>query len=707
MFGHLKHISPKTKILFFAILLILLPSAVLSYLGVQSVREKAENLRTNYRGSINLVRDKIEHEFIIRQDALRSSLSELVLKPDRPEELKSRLADLTARNPFIRYAFFINVDWGVISITVSSGWWKGKRPSELFTLSSNADFQAAEVSEFVNKDFSEALQLYKNAMTNLTSPAGQALLLSRIGRCYFKMEKYREGIDAYRRMLELPIEALRLGTPPYSVVALSQIAEGHGALHEDAQRGASLVRLYELLLNNPWDIEGGEYSYYLKSASEEIEDYLTSQPDDSIAKQKFMGLKERGKNLNDEIQFVEFVRQTVGPQIQSYLARGGSASEVQPQNISEHLGDSTLQVGFVKLPATFQQSGLVAFGYQIDEKYVVSELLPGILSKVDLGRDVAVGILNEKQEAEYLQQELPISKYLIAENFSQLFPSWKVALFHPEGKTIEELVGREKETYLVLFLGIILVMLIGVVVTARAASHELEVSRLKSEFVSSVSHELKTPLALIRMFGETLETGLVTDEAKRQEFYRIIRKESERLTHLINNVLDFSKMDAGSKEYTFEGADVVEIVRSTLEAYKFHVRDLGFEMVEELPAEPIIARVDKDAISQALLNLLSNATRYSDEEKYVRVEVREDNGWVLISVEDHGVGIPKEDLKKIFDKFYRAGTQKTRETRGSGLGLTLVKHIVEAHGGSIEVESEVGRGSRFTIRIPLKGENSS
>ena len=117
-------------------------------------------------------------------------------------------------------------------------------------------------------------------------------------------------------------------------------------------------------------------------------------------------------------------------------------------------------------------------------------------------------------------------------------------------------------------------MVIGIVFTVRATAHEVELSRMKSEFVSNVSHDLKTPLALIRMFGETLETGLVQDEAKRQEFYQIIRKESERLTHLINNVLDFSKVDAGRKEYTFEEADVVEIVRNTVESYKFHIRDL-------------------------------------------------------------------------------------------------------------------------------------
>jgi signal transduction histidine kinase len=225
---------------------------------------------------------------------------------------------------------------------------------------------------------------------------------------------------------------------------------------------------------------------------------------------------------------------------------------------------------------------------------------------------------------------------------------------------------------------------------------------MKSEFVSNVSHELKTPLTLIRMFGETLDTGIVTDEKKRRDFYSIIRKESERLTHLINNVLDFSRMDTGVKEYNFEKADLVEVVRSSLEAYKFHIRENGFEIESLLPDESVMLKIDKDAISQALLNLLSNAVKYSEETKYIMVKVSKDSTSALISVTDSGIGIAKEELKKIFDKFYRVPASTGKEKRGSGLGLTLAKHIIEAHGGSIEVESEVGHGSKFTIRIPLQ-----
>jgi len=343
----------------------------------------------------------------------------------------------------------------------------------------------------------------------------------------------------------------------------------------------------------------------------------------------------------------------------------------------------------------------MALGYQIDRTYILARLVPGVLIPVELGKDISVGLLDENDSLIYHQNNEQLSNYLVSENLSPLLFNWKVALFDPDEKSIEQLSGREKHLYLAIFVGIIAVMIIGVIVMARSVIHETEVSRMKSEFVSNVSHELKTPLALIRMFGETLDSGIPIDEGKRQEFYSIIRKESERLTHLINNVLDFSRMDDGKKEYNFEEADLVGLIRNSLEAYKFHIRDMGFNIESELPDEPILLKIDKDAISQALLNLLSNAVKYSENRKYILVTVRKDSFSALISVADHGVGITKDELKKIFDKFYRVPDDKTKETRGSGLGLTLTKHIIEAHGGSIEVLSNPGEGSRFTIRIPL------
>jgi len=679
----------------------MVPSSILSYLGLKSINQNAENLRIKYGGTINLVRDKLESEVIQLEENLRNSLIELFPKLDRNVELKEWIRNIESENPAFKHLFLINADGGLISTSVSLEWKKWRKSQSFRNPQTTANFNMAEKAEFIKKDFVDAIGLYKKALVSTASSQERALLQSRIGRCYFKIGKYKEGINEYEKILGLGNEEITIGLIPASIVALSQIADGYKALNVSKEQYNVILELYQRLINHPWDITGGEYLYYLKSTSAEIRRFGASSININSTERNTEELMNRESKLLEQIRFIELIHKNIVPEIESDL-KHGTSSELQPQHISFQENNSTLQLGYFRLPSAFQQSQLLALGYQIKKDYILSNLFPEVLTSVELGSDVFVGVLDEKDSLLYLRHNRPISNYLVAENFSQLFVTWKVALFDRDGKSIEQLVGREKQLYLTLFVGIIAVMLIGVFVTVRAVIHELEVSRMKSEFVSNVSHELKTPLALIRMFGETLDMGIVTDERKRREFYSIIRKESERLTHLINNVLDFSRMDTGVKEYNLEEADLIEIVRSSLEAYKFHIRDLGFEIESELLGELVMPKIDKDAISQALLNLLSNAVKYSEDRKYIRVEVHKNSTSALISVTDHGVGISKEQLKRIFDKFYRVPTTKAKKTRGSGLGLTLAKHIIEAHEGRIEAESEVGKGSKFTIRIPLQ-----
>jgi signal transduction histidine kinase len=702
MLKFLRHIAPRTKILFVAFLLILVPGAIISYLSLQSIRQKAENLRTKYSGTVNLVRDKLENEVSRLETNLRNSVIELTPESDKTIGLKTWLRNIEYNNPAFKHLIIINADGGLISSSVSFGWNKPTGIQPFVNQQAATSFNMAEKAELIRKDYIESINLYREALASSASSQERALLLSRIGRCYFKLGEYEKAINEYKKILELENKEITIGNVPASIVALSQITDCYEALNADKEQYNTTFELYQQLVDKSWDLAGGEYLYYLKSANEKIRSPEVSGSNVNSFERNIADLLIREDKLIEQIRFIEFINKNILPEIESEL-RQGSPSELQMHNISREVNDSTFQLSFLKLPAAFQQSRLLALAYQFKKDYILSDLFPGVLSSVELGKDVFVGILGQNDSVLYLQQNLPVSRYLVAENFAQPFVNWRVALFDPDGKSIEQLTGKEKLLYLILFAGIIVVMLIGIILMVRAVIHESEISRMKSEFVSNVSHELKTPLALIRMFGETLDSGIVTDEKDKRKFYSIIRKESERLTHLINNVLDFSRMDAGVKEYNFQEADLVEVVKSSLEAYKFQISDSGFKIESDLPDEPVILKIDKDAISQVLLNLLNNAVKFSDEEKYILVKVCRDLTSALILILDHGVGIPKDELKKIFDKFYRVSAARTKETRGSGLGLTLAKHIVEAHGGTIEVESEVGKGSKFTVRIPLFG----
>lgn len=700
MFKFLKHIAPKTKIIFVAFLLILVPGAIISYLSLQSIKEKAENLRAKYTGTVNLVRDKLENEISKVEANLRNSIIESPPESDNSNGLKNWIKNIESDNPAVSGLLLVNTDGDLLTSSVSLGW--DDQPGSIFVTSSKASqsFLEAEKAEFIDKNPAESIRFYKEALIFSSSTRERALLFSRTGRCYFKLGEYMNAINEYTKILDLQNNSIKIGNVPASVVALSQNADCYEALKADNEHYNTLLGLYELLLDNPWDLSGGDYLYYLRSVSKKLHDQDINFSSPEYTESHIEDLHISETKLIEKTSYIEFVDKDILPEILSEL-RKGSPAELKSHNTSREVNDTAFQFSYFKLPASFQRSHLLAIGYQLDKKCLLTDLFPRILSSVELGKDIRVGILGENDSVLYLRNDRGLSKYLVTANFSRQFNGWKVALFDPDGRSIAQLTGKEKQLYMVLFTGIIVVMIIGIVLMVRAVIHESEISRLKSEFVSNVSHELKTPLALIRMFGETLDSGIVTEEKKRRKFYSIIRKESERLTHLINNVLDFSRMDAGVKEYNFQETDLVEVVRNALETYKIQINEEGFKIESELPEESIRLNIDRDATSQVILNLLNNAVKYSDQEKYIGVKVSKSSEFAIISVTDHGVGISKDELKKIFEKFYRASTGRTKETSGSGLGLTLAKHITEAHGGTIEVESEVGKGSRFTVKLPL------
>jgi len=278
-------------------------------------------------------------------------------------------------------------------------------------------------------------------------------------------------------------------------------------------------------------------------------------------------------------------------------------------------------------------------------------------------------------------------------------PLWEVRIYPSDPEALVRMARRRRQWYMAVVLVAVGAIFSGLYFTFRSVSREVELARLKTEFVSNVSHELKTPLTSIRMFGEMLKLGRASRPEKRQMYYEIITSESERLSHLIDNVLDFSRIEEGRRRYAFRMEPVREVIASAVERFRRLMKgrvEIEADIAPELPK----LEIDQDALTQALFNLLDNAAKYSGKDPRVRVEASAENGWVLVKVIDWGIGIDRQDQERIFDKFYRAHTMEAAQAGGSGLGLTLVRHIVQAHGGDVSVSSVRGKGSTFTIRIP-------
>lgn len=246
---------------------------------------------------------------------------------------------------------------------------------------------------------------------------------------------------------------------------------------------------------------------------------------------------------------------------------------------------------------------------------------------------------------------------------------------------------------------VLVVLTAGVALLLRDATREAHTSRLRADFVSSVSHELKTPITLIRLYGDTLLERPELAAPERSDFYRIIVRESERLTRLVNQVLTFSRVERGVEQYNMEAGDLAPAIARMVNDYTEYLEAAGFTLRRELAQSVPMVRFDAAAVLQAVANLLDNAVKYSCENREITVRLAAAEGSVTFDVEDHGCGIPAAEQNKIFDRFYRA--QNGSGKGGYGLGLFLVRHIMQAHGGRVEVESTVGRGSRFRLVFPV------
>ena len=362
------------------------------------------------------------------------------------------------------------------------------------------------------------------------------------------------------------------------------------------------------------------------------------------------------------------------------------------------------------LPADAPKDRVVLGAVAIDGDYLRETFLPAMMKDV----------LNSKSEVLKVEANPPVmmirpskdatpwvtsgnwdnGKAEAERNFQYVFPDLTMAIKY-QGTTVADIGSRFRRYNYIVLAALSVLMIGGIWLTYRNVSREMTLARLKSDFVANVSHELRTPLALIRLYAETLELGRLTAKEKYQEYFRIIREESERLSALINNILDFSRIEAGRKEYEFQETNLAELVQSTLESYRFQIQQNGFAFEENISSNIPPVNVDREAIARSLLNLVNNALKYSKDQKYIAVSLYRSNSSVNLEVRDHGIGISVNEQEKIFEKFYRCGDPLVHNVKGSGLGLSLVRHIARAHGGDVLVESAPEKGSKFTIALPL------
>ncbi len=365
------------------------------------------------------------------------------------------------------------------------------------------------------------------------------------------------------------------------------------------------------------------------------------------------------------------------------------------QKVEPILADGNLQVQLVMV--VLDKGMICILGFNKNE--FVNQSLRSKMQGASSNKFIISVVDELKDSIIYSSENINLKTFTQSKSL-WIIPTYKLSITL-KGGTIESLVKERGKTSIYFLLGLLAAMLFLSWFAYRNIKKEIELAKIKSDFVSNVSHELRTPLSLINMFAETLALGRVKSEEKKNEYYNIIQQETERLSKIVNKILSFSKMEAGKWKYSFDNVELNSIVGKVFNNYKFHSESKGFDLRFEPCESDLFIYADHEAISEALINLLDNALKYSSSYKKIVLRTKADNEFACVEVEDFGIGISTEEQKKIFDKFYRVTHGSIHNTKGTGLGLTLVKHIADAHKGFIKLKSQLGIGSTFYLYLPV------
>jgi signal transduction histidine kinase len=651
--------SHRKQILLFLVT-VLLPSLVLIGLTVRMIGQEKELAQKRLTEERRRIAREIGQNFLVRLESIKlqevSAVSEHQLLSSGMDYMNPEvvlICPVEGRQPVLPWERNQEVENARLYLSDS-----------LFA----QKIRQAETEEFAQKNSARAARSYQQALNSAKFPIQKEYARLLFARALAKSSQKIKALENFRKILGLPFTLSDEYGIPLSLYAAGRLLE-----NEDDYKGV-LDHIQKEIQREHWLSPSG--SYLLLDL---LEDFLLVAPEAEI-RDAADGCRER---IHKHIQKLE---QATSLQ-NDFLALGFMSNL---GNQSDRKTSPWVLYG--------NDPWLVSLSDPLSERppFLVAVSAPKIIAslKSDSGFKEAFPVdfdIVPEDDPEGLSlganlQGLTIS---FTGNQEQMFATpWSI----------------QPAFYLLALLLILGITLFGAYLLWRDVRREVQMAEMRSQFVSSVSHELKTPLTAIRMFAETLRLGRSKDVKTQNEYLDTIVNESQRLTRLLNNVLDFSKIEQGKRLYRPESASLYEIVESAARAMEYPLSQQGFELDVQTAGGLPDVHVDRDAMEQALLNLLHNAMKYSGESKEIGLHLKRKDSQALIQVIDKGIGIDPQEKKRIFEKFYRIPSPENERIVGTGLGLALVSHIVEAHGGHLELESESNKGSIFSIYLPLEKE---
>jgi signal transduction histidine kinase len=642
------------------VLTIVVPSIWLGYLGVASLKGEEATMAAEIERQSSSIADA----FWQQMDRDLSQFEENVR--DRLEAGRTPLDSQRELHRHLLVALRFDAE-GELDAPFQSGDVSGSGLQDRF----GEDFAMAARLELKGGDPMVLARAYANAARTARTRSGEGRSLLDRARVLALAGRNRDAIAQFDEVAD------RFGTlrDPWGfrLVDLARLERARLLAIDDPPAGAAALRgLVENLLAARWTVgEGGEAAVARRAIS-----LLEATADREWVASTRGRLAERSASL--------FWTGDLQPELERIVG-----------------AQSDLRVDAGKLRWTAGDRALWATTWWGPELYVFGLDLEALLSELKADARASVG------------PDAPVVAYLVDPDDSEQEPfvrrrlspwlsGWALAVAPRDPESIANELAAKRVLRMVV-VGMSVAMIgFGGMLSLILVGRELDVARMKTDFAASVSHELRSPITQIRLKGEELMLGLAETDEERESAYHAIVRESERLSRLVDNVLDFAAIERGAKRYNLRPADLTDTVYRAIEAIasaqELHDRELDVELPDDLPT----ISHDADAVAQCVINLVSNAAKYSGPGGWIGVRGRLVDGGVEIVVSDQGIGIAPHDLRMIFEPFFRSADASARRRKGTGIGLAITRYIMEAHGGRVGVQSRPGKGSTFTLRFPLQ-----
>ncbi len=522
-----------------------------------------------------------------------------------------------------------------------------------------ANFVEAESLEIEQKDYQRAILAYRSLLDSADTEQ-RPMLLQRLARTFRKAGRFDEAVDAY---LELKgIDTIWFGGLPSDLIAQSELCSLAAERGDMIELAAMALALCRDLTGGKWLLDKPRYLYYSDCC--------------------------RSWCRESQVEVNEYNQLQMMEQRKLSLARAAEELLNEPKRVLT--AESEIHLAFwYSNPFT---------AVILSESFLELHWWPQVISAQ--GEDLEAALYSTDGNVLFGSPPTETPPFAVMHDVRIDERPWLIQIWPNNPEAIHTDMRQRQNLSMAILVFVAALLVFGGYITVRIVRRELEIARMRADFVSTVSHEFRSPLTGIRHLGEMLLDDRAIDMKKQHHYFKMIVQESDRLTRLVENILDFSRMEEGRRKYRFEPLNTSRWLQRLVADFETEFTTDGVAVETDIPEGLPTISADGEALGSAVHNLLDNAVKYSSGAKVVWLGAEAAGGKVRIAIRDRGVGISERDQKHIFDRFYRADGEISKRIKGAGLGLSLVRHIVTAHGGKVECESRVGEGSTFSIRLP-------